>query len=1048
MGTIHIKEMTGGLDVRRLPETTPGGVLIRARDGHITRGGEFEKRAAFVPEFTLPAGTVGLAYDKTRLVVFGSGEAPALPTGVGYQRLQHPTDSGATLVRILSSDLYAGLIYAVGEFDDGAVYHFYDGVWVEDWYDGRARAAFRVLSGALTGTAAATATFAVTGGTVGGGNSISAITVNAVDILGGAVLFDTDNATTAAAVAAAITSELSSPEYTATADGNVVTITAGVAGTAANGRVLLVTPAGDVTVGSVTNFAGGTDAQASTLTGLEVAGVSIITDPVVWATDAEAMAAAIAAEINSTTSSPNYGAVASNDTVVVRATTQGAAPNGRPVTATVVAGLSLDISASTALSGGGTYGGAVASGSFDVVEGAGVLGPTLLPSINAVDLVAAPVAWVTDAAATAAAIVDAINSHTSTPNYTATVDGRTVTVSATVNSAALNGTAIEVAVTDAPPAPEGTKASGSFIIEDNGSLGGDDTLDGLEDIFGVVLDTDAKVRPKVDGVYVTSADVVWAGSAARTAAAVATAITSHGSTPNYTAIAEGNRVIVTAADVGTAANGRVVTLSTGGGLNATVAETFFGGNGPGGTIPSGGAYAEAQFTLVAVDYSATVDVKVGGVSISSGAVAAGAYADFGYASPAEFVAAFVNQTGSAFCARAEGTAVVLSTRARTDAHNGVTPTLETTGTITVGAPTAFADGADPAVATGPVVENSVALADGEDDDAYTPGTFVKTIRSKVYAIAGSLLHFSGIQEPAKWTTDTTGAGFINMAVEDADADRLTAIARYQDQLAIFAPTVTMIWFIDPDPDNNTLAQVLANTGTEFPRSVTQFGDSDVFYLDGSGLRSLRARDSSNAAATTDIGTPVDDLIVTKLEGMAAEDRRRVFGLINPIDKRFWLILKDEIYVFTFYQNAKVSAWSTYTLPFDTDAVVTFRQRPYLRSQDTIYSYGGRSGALAYDATEAEAWLPYLDANRPTAKKDWQALDVALTGLWEISAGMEPTNLDTASVVARIYETSFNRPRVPFMHSSSHLSLRFKSKGEGPAILSSAVIHYRGDEPEQ
>ena len=45
MGTIWIREFTGGLDARRLPETTPGGVLIKGIDGHINRGGEFEQRA-------------------------------------------------------------------------------------------------------------------------------------------------------------------------------------------------------------------------------------------------------------------------------------------------------------------------------------------------------------------------------------------------------------------------------------------------------------------------------------------------------------------------------------------------------------------------------------------------------------------------------------------------------------------------------------------------------------------------------------------------------------------------------------------------------------------------------------------------------------------------------------------------------------------------------------------------------------------------------------------------------------------------------------------
>ena len=47
MGTIWVREFTGGLDVRRLPETSPGGTLMRGLDCHITRGGEVEQRAVF-----------------------------------------------------------------------------------------------------------------------------------------------------------------------------------------------------------------------------------------------------------------------------------------------------------------------------------------------------------------------------------------------------------------------------------------------------------------------------------------------------------------------------------------------------------------------------------------------------------------------------------------------------------------------------------------------------------------------------------------------------------------------------------------------------------------------------------------------------------------------------------------------------------------------------------------------------------------------------------------------------------------------------------------
>lgn len=95
-----------------------------------------------------------------------------------------------------------------------------------------------------------------------------------------------------------------------------------------------------------------------------------------------------------------------------------------------------------------------------------------------------------------------------------------------------------------------------------------------------------------------------------------------------------------------------------------------------------------------------------------------------------------------------------------------------------------------------------------------------------------------------------------------------------------------------------MVQTLRNTGTRFPNSVAEFGDSDVFFADASGLRSLQSRANTNAAATTDTGVPVDPLISEKLASIAATDAFKVWGLIEPVTGNFWLIARDVIYVFS------------------------------------------------------------------------------------------------------------------------------------------------------
>lgn len=573
MGKVWVKELTGGLDTRRLPETTPGGVLIKGLDGHINSGGEFEKRAAFVAAYNLPAGTVGLAADNSSLIVFGDATDPGVPSGVTYQQLANGVKS---LVDVPSYDLYGGDVYAVAEYDDGTIVHFFDGAEVTDWFDSRARASFDVVSGTNASS------------TIG-------ILVNGVSVVGSAVTYDTNNETTAAAIAAAINSKTSSPDYSATS--------------------------------------------------------------------------------------------------------------------------------------------------------------------------------------------------------------------------------------------------------------------------------------------------------------------------------VGTRVNIIADDVGTGPNGFTVTF-------------------------------------------------------------------------------------------------VLTNDFVTDPTSGLT------------------------------------LSGGAVSTAAVPGEFVKTVSSKVYAVSGSLLHYSGIDEPTQWTTDTTGAGFADVAKQASGAEDLLAIADYQGFVAVFAQNVILTFFVDPDPDLVAKRQTLKNTGTVAPLSVTEFGDSDVFYLALSGLRSLRARDSSNSASTTDLGVPVDSLIKAKLAVMTSDERKGVIGLINPVDGRFWLIFPDgEIFVFSYYSNSKVSAWTTYETGFTVDKAVVFKGRAYLRSGDTIYVYGGLDNAteLTYDNTVAKAWLPYFDAGKPTEQKQWAGIDAAVSGTWAIYVAAQPTDLDARELIANITETTFNTERIAFNGKSTHASPQFESSGDGEAVLSAVVLHYEGGE---
>jgi len=221
--------------------------------------------------------------------------------------------------------------------------------------------------------------------------------------------------------------------------------------------------------------------------------------------------------------------------------------------------------------------------------------------------------------------------------------------------------------------------------------------------------------------------------------------------------------------------------------------------------------------------------------------------------------------------------------------------------------------------------------------------------------------------------------------------------------------------------------------------VTQFSDNDLFYLSESGLRSLRAREATTSASTTDIGVPIDPLVTEKLRFMTQIERDRIVGLIEPQEGRFWLIMGRDIFIFSFFSGASVSAWSKYetsvtdengTSYFDVDGAIVYNRRIYLRADDTIYCYGGVGAETQYDSTQAIARIPYLDADDPARTKNWQTIDAAAQGVWGYTAAMRSKDPDAQDFVANIDGSSFGEGGIGMLGQSTHISVIAKTVGEG------------------
>lgn len=330
---------------------------------------------------------------------------------------------------------------------------------------------------------------------------------------------------------------------------------------------------------------------------------------------------------------------------------------------------------------------------------------------------------------------------------------------------------------------------------------------------------------------------------------------------------------------------------------------------------------------------------------------------------------------------------------------------------------------------------------------------VFTHKKKLHVGAGPTLFFSALKDGLDFGDGGTGTGdgFIDMSFEIGAASEIQALAAYEAYAAVFFESNVMVWFLDVDPSKDLPQQRVNSAGTFGPRAVVPFRDSDLLFYDTTGIRSLRARDSSGAAMTVDIGSAIDAFTQAAYIACPEDRRELVSGVVDPLTGRVWVAIEDQIFVLSYYPETNVTAWSVYRPGFVVDAMTVFNRRVYLRSGDAIYVYGSEAGPLAYDASvHAEAWLPYLDANVPAQVKHVRGLDVACRGEWEVRVGYDPQNPGTSDLVARVESTTYPWERIPVEQGGgTHIGLKFRVlspvSATEPAVLASAMIHHDLDD---
>jgi len=320
----------------------------------------------------------------------------------------------------------------------------------------------------------------------------------------------------------------------------------------------------------------------------------------------------------------------------------------------------------------------------------------------------------------------------------------------------------------------------------------------------------------------------------------------------------------------------------------------------------------------------------------------------------------------------------------------------------------------------------------------------------MYALTGPSIYYSELGVPDNFNSGT-GSGFDNLATNSSGAESLVAMANYFENMAIFSRNNVQIWFMSDDPDQNQQIQVLNNTGAVSPLSVVEFGDSDVFYLSESGVRSLRARDTTNAAFVNDVGIAIDPLIQEELLQNNLEAEKAI-GFLEPRQGRYMLVIGNKVYVFSFFPSSKISAWSTYLPGFNIKGIDSIGQTIVCRSDSALYKIGA-STRRVYDARQPKIITPFMAGEDPSLLKTFSGMDMACQGTWDVYVATDPLRVDEDGnpdeaffrKIATVNGTTYaddggENGNIGIDEMSTHISLMFKCRSNGYARIGNVSIH--------
>jgi hypothetical protein len=319
--------------------------------------------------------------------------------------------------------------------------------------------------------------------------------------------------------------------------------------------------------------------------------------------------------------------------------------------------------------------------------------------------------------------------------------------------------------------------------------------------------------------------------------------------------------------------------------------------------------------------------------------------------------------------------------------------------------------------------------------------------NKMFIATGQMVYFSALQNARRWLGGN-GAGFIVASGQAPDTASVTALAQYRGRLVVFQRRGCQIWNMPEDERQAALLSKLSSMGRVPRRGFVDIGGGDLLFITDTGIRSLRTREMIDAPFISDIGSPIDELVVKAVDNMTPEQFDNSIAAVEPTTGQVWFVLgpgdqyTQKIFVLSYYPDEKISAWAEFVFTVDIHDLAVVKGRLYVRSGNDIYVYGGYSGQVWSGAGYANQFVDtsWMSFGRPGDARGDIAVEIIGDGSFEVTARVEP-DLPSNRLTPVVFDAAGKRTAPILLPGrTSHLKLEFTSTAERRNIISQIIVH--------